>query len=305
MIKSKLNHQNKSLTTKQKILKFIWGVGTVFTCCGVWFCIYAWHWEYRAHVMEVHMFLVDGNIAVFIRTSNNHTLLIDGGKSNSVLKYLAMNMPFYRHDIYTVILSKDDDSHATGLVDVLDRYHVAQIVEMQIGNLATSTAYDSFEKDIAGKKIPDRRVQEGDYVDVGDPSVSLRVLFPPVASSSFKFSKTNIPQLAFQIQYGDTSFVFSDLTKTEQKYVASSSEKSQLTTVLISQHAGGASALFKGYIDTINPEYTVIAKKPSTAHKVSKLSRATYTATTTNFINLVEEENITFISDGKTVVKGK
>jgi beta-lactamase superfamily II metal-dependent hydrolase len=298
--------------------------GGLILLAGGFFGAYVWHWEVRPHVLEAHVFLADTVISVFIRTPDNHTILIDGGKTGGIMRSLTSLMPFYRRAVDTVILTKDDDAHAAGLVDVLNRYHVGEVIEMadvispenMLKIASTSTAYLEFAKVIAAKNIPDRKVTDGGTLALEDGihgTVSAGILFPPTAPA-FKFSKTNLPQLALRIRYGETSFVISDLSKTEQKYAvaAASSALSVLPTanVLIAQHAGGTSAMNEDFFSSIRPDYTVISKKPTVPHasavsakKPKKPPFSIFNVTSVHIVNLATDGNAEFISDGKTIRK--
>jgi beta-lactamase superfamily II metal-dependent hydrolase len=323
MTKKNSNHISSQVPTlhNRRRRKALIISGVVFLVVAGLLGAYVWHWEVRPHVLEVHTFLADTIIATFIRTPDNHTILIDGGKTNAIMRSLTSLMPFYRRTIDTVILTKNDDAHAAGLVDVLTRYHVGQVVEMAATVPATiastSTAYLEFEKIIAEKKISDKRVALGGELSFEQGmhgAVSSAILFPPAVTSSeqptFKFSKTNLPQLALCISYGATSFVSGDLSKTEQKFVAISLASSSMSTnVLISQHAGGSNAVDEYFFDSLNPDYVVISKKPTVPHlsaaakKPKKPPFSIFDATNTKIINLVTDGNVEFISDGNSVIK--
>ena len=280
--------------------------------------VYVWLWEVRPHVLEVNVSTVDTSIIIFIRTPENHTILIDGGKTNAVMRTLTSLMPFYRRNIDSVILTKNDDAHAAGLVEVLGRYHVGQVIEMtaleQSQGSTTSAAYIELMKIALQKKVPVRQVIQGDQISFEsgiNGEVNADILFPPesTTTSKFKFSKTNVPQLALSIHYGETSFVVSDLSKTEQKYVVASTATSTSTgqVALIYQHGGSANAVYENFFNMVHPEYVVIAKKPSLPLSVAAVKKSKKTVFNigevagVSVVNLFEKGNQHFISDGKKI----
>ena len=289
---------------------------------------YVWHWEKRLHVLEVYPMLSDTVISTFIRTPDNHTILIDGGKTNGIMRLLTSYMPFYRRNIDTVVLTKNDDAHAGGLVDVLNRYHVGQVIEMadmftgtdgalKLARLAsTSAAYLEIEKIINDKKIVSRKVVAGDTLPFEEGvygRVIGNIIFPPASTTLFKFSKTNTPQLAVRIQYGATSFLVGDLSKTEQKFVASTSPSIDIAaTVMISQHAGGTNTTFENYFNLVHPDHVVISKKPTlptvskaiatTTKKPKKPAFSIYNVPDLHIVNVLADRATEFISDGTKVI---
>ncbi len=319
MIKKYINKYKKSLVI----------CGAVFMVGSLLLGGYVWHWEVRPHILEIHVTPADTVLSVFVRTPDNRTILVDGGKTGAIMRTLTSLMPFYRRNIDTVILTKNDDTHAAGLVDVLNRYHVGQVIEMAnvftgldgsahlAKIMSTSTAYLEFEKIITKKNIVDKKLSMGDDLSFEDGAYGLvagSVIFPPRpsigTSTPFKFSKTNLPQLAMRIGYGATSFVIGDLSKTEQKYIASSSAPAD---VLIFQHAGGASAMNENFFNAIHPDYAVISKKPtvskatvpvlatSSTKKPKKPPFSIVNVSATQIINLATDGPVEFISDGKIV----
>jgi beta-lactamase superfamily II metal-dependent hydrolase len=260
----------------------------IFTVAAGSFGAYVWHWEHRPHVLEIYCFALDksanssGNLAVFIRTPDGHTILIDGGKSSMIAAALASVMPFYRRSIDTIISTNPDDSHVSGLVEVVNRYHVGQAIEPAVDISATSSAYAAFENSIAEKKVPDMKVTIGQKIDLGDHQLSAMVFFPndPSAavstSSGFAFSKTNLPVLAFLISYGSTTILFGgDISKTEQKYVAreiasSSDFLGSAHVLLILPHAENSGIADESFFDSVKPDQVVVLKKPGTSGSVPK-----------------------------------
>ncbi|MFA4999981.1 MAG: MBL fold metallo-hydrolase [Patescibacteria group bacterium] len=66
--------------------------------------------------------------AILIKTPDKKTILLDGGPDNLVLWRLGEFLPFYRRRIDWLIFSHYHDDHIAGLVEVLRRYRVANIL---------------------------------------------------------------------------------------------------------------------------------------------------------------------------------
>ena len=57
-------------------------------------------------------------------------ILIDGGANPSAVNAaVGEGMPFWERSLDLVVLTNTDDAHLAGLVDVLDRYDVRQIIQ--------------------------------------------------------------------------------------------------------------------------------------------------------------------------------
>ena len=84
--------------------------------------------ELNKNNLRVVFFDVGQGDAVFIRTPQNHYILIDGGIGDVVLEKLADELPFFERSIDLVILTHPHDDHVAGLVEVLKRYDVQEVM---------------------------------------------------------------------------------------------------------------------------------------------------------------------------------
>ena len=82
----------------------------------------------RPEVLEVSFFDVGQGDAAFIETPQGHQILIDGGPSSIILEKLAQEMPFWDRTIDLIILSHPEKDHLAGLIEVLKRYKVENIL---------------------------------------------------------------------------------------------------------------------------------------------------------------------------------
>jgi len=307
----------------KSIISFVAICAVIIAAVCIGFGAYVWHWDHRPHVLEIYCFALDksgnspGNLAVFIRTPDGHTILIDGGKSSSIVSTLGSIMPFYRRSIDTIISTNPDDSHITGLVTVLARYHVGKIVQFNAAvssSIATSStgsstadsAYLALIDEIAKQKIPTIEVSAGNSIDFGDPAISAQVLFPPDPSSpDFQFSKTNAPVFAFLFRYGSTTVLLGgDLTKKEQEYVAgeiaSSTDSSQ--HLLILPHAENVGTMDERFFEVYAPNSIVVLKKPASQSRAKNSPKKPpfdiSSVSNLSVANLTVDVDVEFISDG-------
>src|SRR3989339_2204598 len=99
---------------------------------GVLFCfnILAWIgvWELSQTELEVTFFDVGQGDAIFIETPQNQQILIDGGPASIILEKLGREMPFWDRTIDLIILTHPEHDHMAGLIEVLKRYQVGNIL---------------------------------------------------------------------------------------------------------------------------------------------------------------------------------
>lgn len=88
----------------------------------------AWNTVFSSQTLSLSFFDVDQGDAAFIQTPQGHQILIDGGPDDAILKKLEESMPWWDRDIDLIMLSHPAADHVTGLLSVLEKYHVQHIV---------------------------------------------------------------------------------------------------------------------------------------------------------------------------------
>src|SRR3989344_6241750 len=80
-------------------------------------------------LLKIYFLDIGQGDSILIETPSGRQILVDGGPDNKVLQKLGEVMPFYDKDIDLVIVSHPHTDHFVGLLDVLDRYEVKNIIE--------------------------------------------------------------------------------------------------------------------------------------------------------------------------------
>ena len=247
----------------EQFIKYRWFIviALMLTLDGLSYYIYKW--EYRDPVLDVHFLSLSRGRAVFVRTPENKTILIGGGQNSTVIRELTSRMPFYRRKIDMVIIPSAVPAQIGGLIEVIERYEVGEIVMPEIH--ATSTALSILLRDINKKKIHVEEVKRGDVIEI-EKEVNLSVLFP---YEEFKFNKTSLPELGLRIDYKETSAYFlGNLSKTIQKDIMKNVANIKDRNIVEYYHSGGESKTSLELVEKLNPQFTFTTKEKS-AHLVS------------------------------------
>jgi competence protein ComEC len=78
--------------------------------------------------LEVYFLDVGEGDSILIRTPEKYNILIDGGPDKKVIYKLGRYLPFYDQQIDLMVLTHPHDDHLTGLIAVLEKYKVKQIL---------------------------------------------------------------------------------------------------------------------------------------------------------------------------------
>src|SRR3990167_5018335 len=98
-------------------------------------------------LLKIYFFNIGQGDAIFIEAPNGNQVLVDGGPDNAVLQKLGETMPFYDKNIDVVVLTHSDADHVTGLIGVLDRYEVENIIYSNV--VRVSSLYGAWQEAVA------------------------------------------------------------------------------------------------------------------------------------------------------------
>ncbi len=179
---------------------------------------YIYKWEFRKSLFNVYFLSLNKGRAVFVRSPDGKTALIGGGQSSEVIRELTKVFPFYRRKIDYLIIPSATPAQIGGLIEVVDRYDVEEVIMSKF--MSTSTVLTILQKEINKKKIYVQKVEKGDVLRVGD--LEMKILFP---YGDFKFTKSSLPEIGLKIEYKNTGlFLLGNLSKIVQKDIAKSLE---------------------------------------------------------------------------------
>lgn len=221
--------------------------------------LYVYKWEYRKPVFEIHFFSLNKGRAVFIRTPKDKTFLIGGGQNAEVMRELTKVIPFYKRKIDTVVIPSAVPAQIGGLIEIVSRYSVDEIIMPKI--LATSTVLGILVKEIHKQKIHVREVERGDRIEI-EKDLVMNILFP---NADFKFNKTSLPEIGMSISYGSTTaYLLGNLSKTIQKDIAKDLEVKTDENIVEFYNTGSDTKVSSELIKKLNPLFIWNTKEKTT-----------------------------------------
>src|SRR3989344_8796842 len=114
-------------------------------------------------LLKMYFFDIGQGDAIFIETPSGQQILVDGGPDNKVLSKLGEVMPFYDKDIDVVVVSHPHADHMVGLVDVLERYDVKNIVEAK--EPYNSSEFRAWEESVNNENANNIEAISGKVID--------------------------------------------------------------------------------------------------------------------------------------------
>jgi len=221
--------------------------------------LYIYNWEYRKPVMDLYFFNLNRGRAIFIRTPGNKTILIGGGQNSEVIREITKVTPFYKRKIDFIIVPSAVPAQIGGLIEVIDRYEIEEIIMPKI--MATSTVLIELMKGVRKKKIHIEEVERGDEINIG--GIKLNILFP---YREFKFNKTSLPELGLVVIYRNTAvYLIGNLSKTIQKDINKNLEVKTDENLIEFYNSAIESRVAEEFIDKIKPKFIFSTNEKTTS----------------------------------------
>lgn len=226
----------------------------------------------KPHFLEVTFFDVGQGDAIFIETPQRHQILIDGGPDQGILEKLGEEMPFWDKTIDLVILTHPEHDHIAGLIEVLKRYKVENI--LWTGVVRDTSEYKQWqylikEEEKQGAQITIAEAAQKVIWLSASPgshpgkqkwlSGYLEILHPFESLEGQKPKNTNNSSVIGRLVFGKNSFLFTgDAYKSVERKLVKKGTK-LLSDVLKVGHHGSKTSSSQEFIAEVLPQIAVIS----------------------------------------------
>lgn len=210
--------------------------------------------------LHIYYFDVGQGDSIFIKTPQNYQILIDGGPGNKVLYELGKVMPFYDRTLDLLILTHPHADHVIGLIEVLKRYQVEQV-------LVNSIAYDSAEYQTFLNLTEELKIKKnsflaGDQIKLKD-GVVLESIWPKRQTDIFEILDVNQASMVFRLSYANFSALFTGDAELGEENPELMSYEWADVDVLKVPHQGSKGAVSSESLQKLKPDLAVIAVGPN------------------------------------------
>jgi competence protein ComEC len=204
--------------------------------------------------LTVNFFDVGQGDATFIETPGGHQILIDGGPSLAILEKLGKVMPFWDRTIDLIVLSHPEKDHMAGLLEVLKRYKVQNI--LWTGVLRDTPEYEEWASLIKKERADVFMARAGEKIVSG--AVEMAVLYPYESLENDFLQDSNETSVVAKLQYGRNSLLFiGDIGQETEKKLSLGSANIDSDVLKIAHH-GSRFSSSEEFIKKVSPSVALI-----------------------------------------------
>ncbi len=233
----------------KKVIKILIGLFLVVTVLltSVWF-------SGKDNDLEVYFFNIGQGDGVLIRTPSYQNIIIDGGPDNSFITKLGQALPFYDKTIDLMVLTHPHDDHIYGLVEVLKRYKVKQV--LYTGVLHPTDAYLEWLVIIKEKQIPLKIALAGQKFIFGE--AELKVFYPFIDFTNQKIENLNNSSVVVQLIYEEVKILFmGDLEIEGEEEILDNNYDIRSQVIKLGHHGSDTSSI-EDFLKKVQAEHAVI-----------------------------------------------
>ncbi|MDO8715864.1 MAG: DNA internalization-related competence protein ComEC/Rec2 [Dehalococcoidales bacterium] len=244
-------------------------------------------------------FLNVGQGDAILIQKGNRQVLVDGGPSPQAIALgLSREMPFWDRNIDLVISTHPHADHITGLLEVMNRYRVEQVLYPDSGN--GSPLSGEWLRLITGKNIKSTIARSGQQINLGETVIE--ILNPPVPPLTDTESYIDNNAVVLRLKMGGVSFLLTADTMWEAETELIARRADLSSTVLKVGHHSSNTSTSAEFLAVVNPSVAVIsvgAKNDFGHPNKEVMARLVGQVGQANIYRTDENGTIEFTTDGK------
>ncbi|MBI4180356.1 MAG: DNA internalization-related competence protein ComEC/Rec2 [Chloroflexi bacterium] len=253
---------------------------------------------------NLHVSVLDvGQGDAILIQKGNRQILVDGGPSpQALVSGLGREMPFWDRTIDLVVSTHPDNDHITGLVEVLKRYQIEQVLYPDLKYDSPGTINNEWLSLVRAKNIKYTLAQAGQRINFGD-GVIVEVLNPQkpfLISSEAEVDNNN--SVVLRLKMGDVSFLLTADIQAEAELELIARRANLTSTVLKVAHHGSATSTSAPFLAVVNPRVAVISVGAGNSFghpNAEVMDRLKQKLGQQNIYRTDEHATIEFITDGE------
>jgi len=195
--------------------------------------------------------------AILIQTPDGQDILIDGGPDPQKINLeLGEKLPFWDRTIDLLVCTQPHADHVTGLVEVLQRYKVKQVLDPGVSY--NSSIYREWLRLVGDKGIEYNIARAGQEIDLGN-GITIEILNP--LAEFFQGTSCDIDNngVVLKLVWNKVSFLFTADIREEAEFELIGQRANLKSTMLKVAHHGSDTSTSQQFLAAVDPEVAVIS----------------------------------------------
>jgi competence protein ComEC len=206
---------------------------------------------------KLHVYFLDvgQGDAILVVAPDGRQILVDGGPSpTALLSQLGEVLPFWDRSLDLVVLTHPDGDHVTGLIPLLDRFRVAQVLDVPQSDTSPDAA--PWRERLTKLNVRRTMAQRGMKLPVGDLTLTaLNPRTPPLTGTA---SDGNNNAAVLRLDYGQTSLLLTGDAEQEAEADMLAAGVPLRADVLKVGHHGSNGSSSPPFLAAVAPQLAVI-----------------------------------------------
>lgn len=210
--------------------------------------------------LKVVFFDVGQGDAIFIETPQQNQILIDGGPTPVVVEKLGREMPFWDRTIDLIILTHPEKDHIAGLLDVLKRYKVENI--LWTGVIRETPEYEEWQKLLEREDARVFIAEAGQRIRCSEckkQKWAVDILFPFQNMRGQRISRSNNTSIVAKLSSGQIDMLLTGDTEAQVERELISEGLDVGAEILKVAHHGSKTSTTKEFVAAVSPEIAIIS----------------------------------------------
>ena len=167
--------------------------------------VFFWYYYTPQDSLEVTFLDVGQADATLIQTPFNQNILIDIGADFNIVGELSQNISWWDKTIDLIIISHPHDDHIGGIIDVLRRYNVRQII--YTGVIYHASIYSEF-LELAQQKNTLLTIVDRPQTITFGPDCKMDIIYPVESFANKEVGNLNNSSIVSKLDCGNKKFLF-------------------------------------------------------------------------------------------------
>lgn len=205
---------------------------------------------------KLYFFDVGQGDAIYLRTAEGNDVLIDGGPGDAVLSKLGRVLPFADRSIELMLLSHPHADHTSGLVEILKRYRIKQVLLSDV--VYDSATFQTFRNLLEEKKVQVITPKLGQRIFL-DRSTVLDIYYPVVGKFDPPPTDINDVSIVARLSFGKSNVLFTGDADRGIENLIQNLALPLSAEILKVGHQGSRTSTGPEFLKAVAPDYSIIS----------------------------------------------